>query len=135
MTYLIASDWIIDHLAGRPNAVKLLKELTVGGLAVSIITYAEIYVGIFGGRSPKTSDQIFRRMLLTMDVLLVSQAIARRAAKIGSTLRRQGTSLPLPDVIIAATALHHDLALVTRTLSHYERIPNLKIYREQSQAT
>lgn len=32
------------------------------------------------------------------------------------------------DILIAATALHHDLALVTRNRAHFQRIPGLKLY-------
>jgi len=32
------------------------------------------------------------------------------------------------DILIAATALHHDLTLVTRNRRHFERIPNLALY-------
>lgn len=33
-----------------------------------------------------------------------------------------------PDLLIAATALHHDLTLVTRNRKHFERIPGLDLY-------
>jgi tRNA(fMet)-specific endonuclease VapC len=135
VTYLVDSDWVIDHLAGRPEALALLQQLTVGGLSVSIITYAEVYQGIFGGRDPNTSDQVFRKLLRTMNVLGVSRSVARRAARIGSSLRGQGIPLPLPDVLIAATAVHHDLTLVTRNLKHYRRIPGLKLHHDPGTAT
>ncbi|HEY7030069.1 MAG TPA: type II toxin-antitoxin system VapC family toxin [Thermomicrobiales bacterium] len=135
MTYLVDSDLVIDHLAGRPEALALLQQLTAGGLSVSIITYAEVYEGIYGGRDPKTRERVFRKMLQTMNVLGLSRAVSRRAARIGSSLRTQGTRLPLPDVLIAATAVHYDLTLVTRNLKHYERIPDLKLYREPAPAT
>ena len=32
------------------------------------------------------------------------------------------------DLLIGATAIEHDLTLVTRNLSHFERIEGLKIY-------
>lgn len=33
-----------------------------------------------------------------------------------------------PDILIAATALYHDLTLVTRNQAHFQRIPDLKLY-------
>ncbi len=33
-------------------------------------------------------------------------------------------------VLIASTALHHNLVLVTRNLRHYQRIPELQLYSD-----
>jgi tRNA(fMet)-specific endonuclease VapC len=135
VTYLIDSDWIIDHLAGRHVALALLQQLSLGGLAISIINYAEVYHRIYGGRDPKAGDRTFRKLLRTMNVLGVSRTVARRAATIGSHLRSQGKPLALPDLLIAATALQYDLILVTRNLRHYQRIPDLKLHAYQQPGT
>ncbi|HEY7032349.1 MAG TPA: type II toxin-antitoxin system VapC family toxin [Thermomicrobiales bacterium] len=130
MIYLIDSDWIIDHLAGRPDAVALLQRLAGDGFAISIVTYVEAYAGIYGGRDPAASEGLFRRLIADVPVLPISRVVGRRAARERNLLRAQGRPLPLADVLIAATAIHHDLALVTRNLHHYERIPMLKLYRD-----
>ncbi len=36
--------------------------------------------------------------------------------------------IPDADLFIAATALHHDLTLVTRNLKHFERVPGIRLY-------
>jgi len=49
---------------------------------------------------------------------------------VGRTLR----SLKVPDAIIAATALHLELALVTRNINDFQKVPNFseeKIFAEQ----
>jgi predicted nucleic acid-binding protein len=60
-------------------------------------------------------------------VLPISRPVARRYVLIRGSLRRQGRLIAQPDLLIAATAIHHDLTLVTRNLRHYERIPGLKL--------
>ena len=46
MSYLVDSDWVIDHLANVPEAVALFDELSdIGRVAISIITYMEVYQG------------------------------------------------------------------------------------------
>jgi len=35
-----------------------------------------------------------------------------------------------PDLLIAATALTHGLTLVTRNVRHFQRVPDLDLYRE-----
>ncbi len=46
MNYLIDTDWVVDYLKGRTPVVDRLKLLALDGLAVSLITYGEIYEGI-----------------------------------------------------------------------------------------
>ncbi len=35
------------------------------------------------------------------------------------------------DLLIAATALEHDLTLMTQNLRHFNRIPDLKLYQSE----
>jgi predicted nucleic acid-binding protein len=46
-------------------------------------------------------------------------------------LRRAGQAVPDFDLLVAATALHHDLTLLTRNLRHFTpaRFPTLRIYQ------
>jgi predicted nucleic acid-binding protein len=37
--------------------------------------------------------------------------------------------LPNFDILIAATALHHDLRLLSFNRQHFERVPGLRIYQ------
>ncbi len=52
MKYLVDSDWVVDYLVGRQAAVALLSTIVEEGIAVSLITYGEIYEGIYYGRDP-----------------------------------------------------------------------------------
>jgi len=35
------------------------------------------------------------------------------------------------DLLIAATAIHHELTLLTRNLRHFDMVPCLRIFREE----
>jgi predicted nucleic acid-binding protein len=39
------TDWIVDVLNGQERAIQIVLELAPAGLAVSIITYGELYEG------------------------------------------------------------------------------------------
>ena len=43
MTYLIDTDWVIDHLHQIERVTRRLEELAPEGLALSIISLAELY--------------------------------------------------------------------------------------------
>jgi tRNA(fMet)-specific endonuclease VapC len=126
MKYLVDSDWVIDYLKGRPNALSLLEGFFDEGLAISIITFAEIYEGIYYSRDPKHNEIIFRRFLRGVNVLGINRPIAREFAIIRGDLRAKGQLIGQPDILIAATAIYHDLTLLTRNIKDYQRIPKLK---------
>jgi len=128
MTSLIDSDRVVDYLKGRPDAVDLLSRLEPDGLAISLITYGEIYEGISAGRDPARHEQSFLAFLALVSVLPLNRAIMRRFATLRADLRRSGQLIGDFDLLIAATALHHGVPLITRNRGHFQRIPHLQLY-------
>jgi predicted nucleic acid-binding protein len=61
MAYLIDSDWVIDHLLDLPEAVQRLAALAEQGIAISIITYLEVYQGVLCSSHPEESRRICTR--------------------------------------------------------------------------
>lgn len=133
MRYLFDSDRVVDYLNGRPDAVAQLTDLTVDTSAISVITYGEVYEGIYYGRDPSRTELSFTRFLDEVAVLPLDQEILRIFARVRGGLRRSGQMIGDTDLLIAATALHHDLTLVTRNVRHFERIPNLKLLTTPSE--
>lgn len=128
MTYLVDSDWVADWLGGRSQAVQLLANLAGQGLQISLVTYGEIYEGIYFSRDPKASERIFTRFLQTVPVVPLSKPILRRFARVRGNLRSKGRLIPDADLLIAATALQHNLSLVTRNVRDFQRVPGLVLY-------
>ena len=128
MNYLVDTDRVVDWLKGRGDARRLLATLGNEGWAISLITYGEVYDGIYYGANPQRHEQDFRELLRSVPVVPLNQAIMRRFARIRGKLRRQGRIIGDPDILIGATALHHDLSLVTRNIAHFERIPGLRLH-------
>lgn len=62
----------------------------------------------------------------------ISRAVAKRNGLIRQELRRKRRPIShrAIDLLIAATALEHDLILVTRNLGDYGDVPNLRLYKE-----
>jgi tRNA(fMet)-specific endonuclease VapC len=125
MKYLVDTDWIVDYLKGKAPAIDLLTRLASEGLAISIITVAEIYEGIYYGRNREQHEVGFRQCLRGVRVLGITQPIARQFALLRGDLRHKGQLIGDPDIFIAATAMHHRLTLLTRNRKDYERFAAL----------
>ncbi|MBI4319078.1 MAG: type II toxin-antitoxin system VapC family toxin [Chloroflexi bacterium] len=137
MRHLVDTDWVVDYLTGQKPAGDLFATLLQGGVAISIISLSEIYEGIYGSRDPKLAEAAFRLFLREVPVLGISRAIAKRNGQIRMELRRHRHQIAhrALDLLIAATALEHDLILVTRNLIDYTDVPGLKIHKAEHQTT
>ena len=109
----------------------MLSRLANDGIAISIITYIELYQGVLRSPTPREAEQKLRAFVGTVSVLSVTPAVARRCAHIRETLRKQGREFRRRafDLLIAATAIEHDLTLVTRNRADYEDVPDIRFYQ------
>jgi tRNA(fMet)-specific endonuclease VapC len=66
--YRVDTDWIIDHLSGVAVVTARLTELRPAGLAVSIISLAELYEGVHYSRDPVRSEASLQQFLTGLSV-------------------------------------------------------------------
>ena len=60
MKCLVDTDWIIDHLKGIEKVREKLKEFRqYGGIAVSIISLAELYEGIYSSKGQAKGSGLY----------------------------------------------------------------------------
>lgn len=130
MKYLVDSDWIIDGLNGVQTAVATLGRLAPDGLAVSAVAFAEVVEGALNEPDPTARIADLRTFLKGYQLLPVTDAIALVFADRRATLRRQGTPVADLDLLIAATAIEHNLELLTRNRRHFARVPGLKLHKD-----
>lgn len=72
-------------------------------------------------------ESLERDVLGTLKILSFDVEVARVYGQICALLEADGRTLPDPDLQIAATAIQHDLELVTGNLKHFGRVPGLRI--------
>lgn len=126
--YLLDTDWIIDFLSDRPQAVRGMSELRLSRLAASIISYAELYEGVARSRRRAEDLAQLEDFMSGVEILDVDIRVARIFGERRAQLRAQGLLIDNFDLLIAATALRFDLSLVTRNVSDFQRIDGLQIY-------
>lgn len=124
---LVDTDWVIDHLNGITNATRRLKELESQGLGVSVISVAELWEGVYFSRDPKRSQTILEEFLSGVVVLGLDEEVCKRFGHLRGSLRKLGKTIGDFDLLIASTALHHNLTLLTNNRKHFKDITGLKI--------
>lgn len=137
MAYLFDTDALSEVMRKKPlqSYLTWLRRIPREEQFTSAVSIGELYQGAF--RSPNR-DQLLRRvddvLLPEITVLPYDVGVARIFGEIRADLERTGTSPGAADLQIAATALRHDLALVTGNVRHHERVPGLKIERILAQS-
>ncbi|MBN2231099.1 MAG: type II toxin-antitoxin system VapC family toxin [Candidatus Thorarchaeota archaeon] len=127
---LFDTGYLIDLTNGDPGAVTKAKQIDCGSdvKAISVVTVHEYLRGVFYYHmDKKTLKSKLSKALIDLahfEQLDYTAEVAREAARIDASLFRQGTKIPFADVIIAATAKHHNLPLITRD-SHFDSVSDL----------
>jgi predicted nucleic acid-binding protein len=118
---IIDTNILIYHLAGvlTDQAEATLADALTSGSYISIITRIEL----LGWRkhspdSLKASEELLR----SVSEIPLHEEIIRLCISF-----RQHYPIKLPDAIIAATARHAKVPLMTRNMTDFERVPELKM--------
>lgn len=128
MKYLIDTDWVIDHFNKVEKVTRKLRELAPHGLALSIISLAELYEGVYYSRDSVKSQTILEEFLAPdLSVLGIDEEVCRIFGKERGRLRRQGKSIADLDLLIASTCLYYDLTLLTNNRKHFGVVEKLRI--------
>jgi predicted nucleic acid-binding protein len=110
---LLDTDVLVDHIRGH-------RRLDTRDAAVSVITRTELFAG------REREEEAVDALLEDCQEVGVDEPIARRAGRI-----QRSTGLQIADALIAATALEHQLPLMTRNRRHFERVSGLTLHEPQ----
>lgn len=120
VSLLLDSCIIIDILRRHPQAVDLFKGLMAKPM-ISVVTITELRSGQRGDRDRRLIDDV----LSSSDILDVDQGVAEIAGQLMQSFRRSH-ALETADALIAATAIHYSLELVTLNIKHFPMFPALQ---------
>ena len=107
---LIDSVILIDHLNGIDKATNFVFRLDPDKTAISVITRAEILVGI-----DETQEVFVKSFLDQYRLLIIDRTISDLCAKL-----RKEHGWKLPDAFQAALAQHHKIKLTTRNTKDFD---------------
>ncbi len=131
MSYLLDTNVVSETIKRQQNdlVIKWLRAIPSEALFVSVLTLGEIRKGIDGFTDQKRKEKL--RLWLEHElpawfegrVLTIDLAVADRW---GRLLAEVGRPVPTVDSLLAATALHHELRLVTRNARDFD-YPGLEV--------
>ncbi len=124
-TYLLDTTVIIDALNDKRNRNRSLVNLAEQGntLACCAITNAEVYAGMRPKEEARTAA-----LLHSLQLYPITFPVAELAGRLKGHYRAKGTVLSIPDAMIAAVALHYQLALITNNVKDFP-MPALSFHR------
>lgn len=137
MAYLFDTDAVSEVLKPKPARGYLawLAGVPRADQFTSAIVVGELYAGAY--RSPSRArhiENIERRLLPALSILPYDAPAAKAYGQLRAALELEGRPLADADLQIAATALLHDLELVTGNLRHFSRVPGLRVHPALAQA-
>jgi len=128
MKYLIDTDWATDHLRQMGTVSKRWEDLAPEGLALSIVSLAEIYEGVYYSRDPARSEEVLNQFLdPDLEIFTIDEKTCQLFSRERGRLRQQGMSIGDMDLFIAATCLQHNLTLLSNNRRHFEWVDGLEI--------
>jgi len=124
MTYLVNANVLSEPTKPTADAkvVQWLRD-NEGDFVVDPMILGELLIGILSlprGRKRSELEQWLSRIVQAIECLKWDAAVSRRWAELVVDLKGKGQMAPLLDGMIAATALAHDLTVVTRNVSDFK---------------
>lgn len=109
---------------------RLLSSRPPGRVAVSVVTVAELRLGVLAAQDGSTRAQRLETLsaAASLDPLPIDEGVAHAWATLRLALRDAGKRMPINDSWIAATAIANDLAVASQD-GDYDDIPGLRVIR------
>lgn len=132
MSFLVDTCAISELVRPRPEpaVVRWFDDIPASALHVSVLTLGEIRRGVEGLADGRRRARLAAWLESELPAWFEGRVLAVDggvADEWGRLTARAGRPLPAVDSLIAATALHHRLALVTRNTADFAAVADLDI--------
>ena len=124
--YLVDTDICSAYLKNDRRVFARFVQYS-GRLHISAVTVGELTTWAYRRTAPPARLRDFDELTKLVTVLEFSDAVARRFGKVRANLLDIGRPVPYIDLMLAATAIHHGLTLVTHNIRDYANVPALTL--------
>jgi tRNA(fMet)-specific endonuclease VapC len=128
LSYLLDTNICIYIAKNKPVSVlERCRNISVGEIAMSTITYGELLYGCEKSQRKKESLKILKQLSAYIPSLALSANVGEEYGRIRALLEKKGQIIGNNDLWIAAHALALNVTLVTNNEKEFKRIPSLQI--------
>lgn len=129
MRYLLDTCVLSDFVKGDIKTIHHITSCSPAELNISALTVMEIEYGVLlvPGKKSIAIKEVISDLIESIKIIPFSKEIAIEAALIRANLRKEGQPIGSYDVLIAATAVHANLTMVTANIGEFKRINKLEI--------
>jgi predicted nucleic acid-binding protein len=128
--FLVDTNVFSELIRPRPNLPVVRRLLSTDSQVLFACEMTRYELRFGAAIHPKSSEiwEKVEREILPLPIWLpIEERVAIAAADLRALLRKKGTPIDIQDAFLAATALVHDLVLVTRNVRHFQNIADLVV--------
>ena len=126
LSYLLDTNICAFYLRGKFDVDQRIDKVGWENCYISEITVAELYFGLAKSTDKKRKQEDIREVQRLFRVIPAYPSF-KEYGEIRQSLEHTGQRVDQFDLLIGATALHHNLTLVSSNIKHFERMEGLKI--------
>ena len=127
LKYLLDTNIVIYVVKRRPLEVLAKFNENAGRMAISSITFSELYHGAEKSAKVAQNLEAIEEFASLLEVLPYTPKASQHYGAIRSTLEKAGQPIDVNDLHIAAHARSEGLVVVTNNLSEFDRVPGLML--------
>ena len=124
--YLLDTCVCISMFRNEGHVREKLLNVGLDNCYISEITIAELYFGVAKVENKKRKLEDIKRVQQMFKVIPAYSSF-KEYGEIRHSLEHTGLRVDQFDLLMGATAIHHQMTLVTSNLKHFERMPGIKI--------
>lgn len=126
LRYMLDTNICIYVIKRRPMEVLDTFNKFAGTLCISSVTFAELCHGVEKSALPEHNRRQVEDFVSRLEILPYGDKAAAHYGDIRATLERQGKTIGVNDLHIAAHGRSEGLVLVTNNLKEFERVAGLR---------
>lgn len=118
---------LIEFYKNNAQISRIFRAVGKNDLAISVITEAELYFGALN----KAELQMIKQHLSSLHRFALDTAVSNQFLQLMETYSLSH-KLSIPDALIAATALVHNVELFTFNVKDFHFIPGLTLFEDEN---
>ncbi|MBI2583937.1 MAG: type II toxin-antitoxin system VapC family toxin [Candidatus Aenigmarchaeota archaeon] len=122
---------IVDFLRNKSEIIRRIHEMRLDGVTFGTthINVFELFHGAYKSSHTEKNLSAVKGFLKSVFLLGTTPESMEIAAKMLAELERKGLPIEMRDILIASICLVSSFAIMTKNVSHFERIPGLEIIK------